>query len=162
MDKFKSKIISHVLASYTLRELDRKWLDKILDSEIGGQLRGLSDDKKYALEFTAYIASAYIVHSDPDPTAFRAFVNSLLADLPTEIAKRVMTSEEDVVSTVSGMSDDQINNMLDLVSNFASARGEPNEGSNSAKESLAESITNSINQKRARLKKRAWRKNNDH
>ena len=88
------KIASHVAASYVSRELDRVWLDRLMATELGKKLKTLSQTEQRAFELIAYLSSAYVVHRDPNPSALRSFLNSILSDIPPELAKRMMSQDE--------------------------------------------------------------------
>jgi len=88
------KIASHVAASYVSRELDRVWLDRLMTTKLGQKLKALSQTEQRAFELIAYLSSAYVVHSNPDPTALRSFLNGVLSDIPPELAKRMMSEND--------------------------------------------------------------------
>ncbi|MCZ4368681.1 hypothetical protein [Sulfitobacter dubius] len=95
MDKKKAhKIASHVAASYVSRELDRVWLDRLMTTKVGKKLKALSRTEQRAFELIAYLSSAYVVYREPDPTALRSFLNSVLSDIPPELAKRMMSEDK--------------------------------------------------------------------
>tara|TARA_R110002012_G_scaffold208038_4_gene378072 strand:+ start:8553 stop:9026 length:474 start_codon:yes stop_codon:yes gene_type:complete len=95
MDKNQvHKIASHVAASYVSRELDRVWLDRLMTTTVGKKLRALSTKEQKSFELLAYLSSAYVVNREPNPSALRSFLNTILSDIPPELAKRMMSQEE--------------------------------------------------------------------
>ena len=88
------RIVSQVAASYVSRELDRIWLDRLMATPLGRRLKGLSRTEQRAFELIAYLSSAYVVHRDPNPSALRAFLNTILSDIPPELAKRMMAQDD--------------------------------------------------------------------
>lgn len=156
-----TRILTHVVGSYVSRELDRKWLDKFMETSVGERLKGLSSSEKHALEFLSYLFSGYIVQNNPNPSAFRVFVNQAVSDIPTEIAKRMMSKENafnggDVQAALLDLSDEEI---LEVFASASETKDENGVKSRTQDENTAiGQIADVINNKRASFRRRSWRR----
>jgi hypothetical protein len=150
-----SKLLSHVLASYASRELDRKWIDVWMKTPVGQKLLALGSNEKYAAEFLSYLISGWLVHNNPNPSAFRLFVNSVLSDLPTEVAKRMMdnhTMPSQVNAILLDLNDVELTSVMVATEYDSSiARRSPEKG-------WMGNLADKLEEKQAKLKKREWRK----
>lgn len=156
------RVIAQVAASYVSRELDLRWLDKLADTCLGRNLRGLPSSSKYALEFLAYLGAAFVAHSNPNPSAFRLFLNQVLADIPPEIAKRMMEANAPVDPTVLkavvlGITDQELVEVLAFVKPEASATNSDALDPISLRQSPLGRLADKINKSRQHLRNRAWR-----
>lgn len=149
-----AKLLSQVLASYTSRELDRKWIDVWMKTPAGQRLLALGSNKKHAAEFLSYLISAWLVHNNPNPSAFRLFVNSVLSDLPTEVAKRMMnnhTMPSQVNAILLDLNDVELTSLM-VATEFDSSisRRSPDKG-------WMGNLADKLEEKQAKLKRREWR-----
>jgi hypothetical protein len=124
------RIASHVAASYVSRELDRVWLDRLMATKLGTQLKSLSKTEQKALELIAYLSSAYVVHSDANPSAIRSFLNTVLSDIPPELAKRMMSQDEPpdtktAILLLEHLDDHDLQTISDIPANNTNRTTEP-------------------------------------
>jgi hypothetical protein len=105
-------LLASMAAGYTRRELDRRFYDRLLDTNVGLSLKGLSIEKKYALEFAAYLATALATQRLPEATPLGQYLKEVLTDMPSEVARRVINgthrqsfTESDFSEVVAAMSE---------------------------------------------------------
>lgn len=159
MDKSKLFLIAaHISASYARRELDRSLYDNVMKTQLGQYLIHLNDKQKYAFEFIAYSITALAIHQKPSPGVIRTFINCILADMPSEIIKRMMTNApnltlEDITSTLTDISDEQLTMLIGLQTEQSTKNNkkeqfeEPNQS-----RSILGKLTDKINTSRQRLR----------
>lgn len=155
-----ARMLSHVLASYTTRELDRKWLDKVMQTGAGQRLRALSPGQKHALEFLSYTLSAWLVQNKPDPSAFRSFINDILTDIPTEIVKRMMAEDvppAQVDAVLLGLDDEALVSIMAAAETPGPAPGKTGPQSQKGATSWMGTLADSLEKQRETLRKRDWR-----
>jgi len=110
-------MIAGVAASYSRRELDRNFYDRLLNTSAGRTLMNMDENGKRQLEFIAYCTSAYATTHKPDTGAFRQFINGVAADAPPEIARRVLngehkTSKEQIRESLNELTDEQFEEFI--------------------------------------------------
>ncbi len=165
IDKYKYKIlIADIAASYVRRELDGLYYDQFMSSSIGQKLVGLTTQQKYALEFISYAVSAFAIHSEPNPSAIRSFIYSIISDVPPEIAKRMMDarydlSPVDVEKGLNALSDDQLLIMVEHLTEtkaynaFQETQNSPANKRQTFFDQLADKIADARQKRRANRKR---------
>ena len=158
-----SKILASIAASYTRRELDRSFYDRLIASEIGQKLGKLSSGQKYALEFAAYAASAVTLQQSGDSGAVMKFLTEVAADAPSEIARRMINGKpkftsDQLLSVVHELSDSDMHEIAVMSSDPAIA-DQQNRVSKSAstepsRNSTLSELADRINASSARIRKR--------
>jgi len=111
-------IFANIAASYARRELDRSVYDRLMASPLGARLAALDRKNQYALEFIAYSVTAVTLRQSADAGSVRTFVNSVVADAPAEIAKRVINGSpkiypDQVKNLLADMSDDEVSTLIE-------------------------------------------------
>lgn len=155
-----AKFLSHVLLSYTSRELDRKWIDVFMGTDIGQRLKSLNPSQQHAFEFVSYLLTAWLVHNNPNPSAFRSYLNGLLTDLPTEIVKRMMESKADpgqIDAVLLDVNDDDLASVMAAVKANARAEHKSRSAPDAERATWMGELASGLERKRAELRKREWR-----
>lgn len=88
------RALAITLASYAKRWMESGVYDRIMNTELGQQLRGLDPKAKYGIEGVLYVLTALLDQKFADDTAVKALVKELGMDAGPEIAKRMINGGE--------------------------------------------------------------------
>lgn len=117
-----------------------------METGFGKRLKAMSDSEKRAVEFVAYLSSAYVIHRDSNPSAMRNFFYMILSDVPPELAKRTMALDEfnvtpeEAIRVIGLFEDDDLRGMAGF------------EASNASRHSIVKNLATEINERRARMR----------
>lgn len=160
-------LLASIAASYARRELDRTVYDRVLASDVGKKLSGLSDGQKYALEFAAYAASAIAVQRSSESGLVAKFLSEVAADAPSEIARRMINGKsqfgtQDLSGVIENLSESDLDALAQVISSpnvgarphYDESEAQPAEDEETALGRLADRISASRDRIRERRKSR--------
>jgi hypothetical protein len=117
-----------------------------MDTGFGKRLKAMSDSEKRAVEFVAYLSSAYVIHRDPNPSAMRNFFYMILSDVPPEMAKRMMAMDEFNVTR------EETIRVIDLLDDEDLRGMAGTEAFDASRQSLVKNLSTEINERRVRMR----------